>query len=237
MLGRVLPSRYRYLRDLQRDDRGLVYLAFDIAEEREVLIKQLLRGGGEARTRFQREARALSRLRHPGIAQIYDYNLSASQPYLVMEYVPGEPLSQLTPSPAETLAIFANVAEVLSVVHSRGIVHRNLKPSNILVTPLGEVKITDFGLASLDNDRPLRGEKSAYAAPELQGRRSDARSDLYALGVMLYEYLTGELPFRPDFDLKALPLLRLRDRVPSAPAELDVLVAELLAPDPAARPR
>jgi len=237
VLGRVLPSRYRYLRDLQRDDRGLVYLAFDIAEEREVLIKQLLRGGGEARTRFQREARALSRLRHPGIAQIYDYNLSASQPYLVMEYVPGEPLSQLTPSPAETLAIFANVAEVLSVVHSRGIVHRNLKPSNILVTPLGEVKITDFGLASLDNDRPLRGEKSAYAAPELQGRRSDARSDLYALGVMLYEYLTGELPFRPDFDLKALPLLRLRDRVPSAPAELDVLVAELLAPDPAARPR
>ena len=235
MLGRVLPSRYRYLRDLHRDDRGLVYLAFDVAEEREVLIKQLLRGGGEVRTRFQREARALSRLRHPGIAQIYDYNLSAPQPYLVMEYVPGEPLSQLMPSPAEVLAIFANVAEVLSVVHSRGIVHRNLKPSNILVTPLGEVKITDFGLASLDDDRPLRGEKSAYAAPELQGRRSDARSDLYALGVMLYEYLTGELPFRSGFG--PLSLLRLRERVPSAPAELDVLVAELLAPDPAARPR
>jgi tetratricopeptide (TPR) repeat protein len=233
----VLPSRYRYLRDLQRDDRGLVYLAFDVAEEREVLIKQLLRGGGEARTRFQREARALSRLRHPGIAQIYDYNLSAPQPYLVMEYVPGEPLSQLTPSPAEALAIFANVAEVLSVVHSRGIVHRNLKPSNILVTPLGEVKITDFGLASLDDDRPLWGERSAYAAPELQGRRSDARSDLYALGVMLHEYLTGELPFRPDFTLKAMPLLRLRDRVPSAPPELDALVANLLATDPAARPR
>lgn len=237
MLGRVLPSRYRYLRDLHRDDRGLAYLAFDVAEEREVLIKQLLRGDGEVRTRFQREARALSRLRHPGIAQIYDYNLSAPQPYLVMEYVPGEPLSQLTPSPAEALATFANVAEVLSVVHSRGIVHRNLKPSNILVTPLGEVKITDFGLASLDDDRPLRGEKSAYAAPELQGRRSDARSDLYALGVILHEYLTGELPFRPDFELKALPLLRLRDRLPSAPAELDVLVAELLAPDPTARPR
>ena len=238
MLGRVLPSRYRYLRDLHRDDRGLVYLAFDVAEEREVLIKQLLRGGGEVRTRFQREARALSRLRHPGIAQIYDYNLSALQPYLVMEYVPGEPLNQLTPSPAEVLAIFANVAEVLSVVHSRGIVHRNLKPSNILVTPPGEVKITGFGLASLDDDQPLRGGISAYAAPEqLQGRRSDPRSDLYALGVMLHEYLTGELPFRPDFDLKALPLLRLRDLVPSAPPELDALVADLLATDPTARPR
>lgn len=243
MFSRVPASRYRYLRDLGRGWGGLVYLAFDIAESREVAIKQLLHGSREARTRFQREARALSRLRHPGITRIYDVDLSAAQPYLVMEYVPGKPLTELAPSPAEALAIFANVADVLSVVHAHGIVHRDLKPSNILVTPSGEVKVTDFGLASLgEADRRLQGGTPAYAAPEqLQGRQTDSRSDLYSLGVMLYEYLTGTLPFEVDLagyvESPVAVAPRLRERVPSAPAELDALLADLLAWDPAGRPR
>jgi len=195
---------------------GEVYRARDTRLGREVAIKvlpDLLRGDREARARFRREAVALSRLNHPNIEMVLDLGDDGQLDYIVLEFVPGETLAARVERgrvpEREAAAIGAQVAEALVEAHERGVLHRDLKPGNIMVTPKGRVKVLDFGLAKIvappsEETRSMAltqvGTATgtlAYMAPEqLLGEPVDARADLYALGVVLYELTTGHRPFR-----------------------------------------
>jgi eukaryotic-like serine/threonine-protein kinase len=206
---------YEIVAPLGAGGMGEVYRARDTRLGREVAIKVLppeAREDREARERFRREALALSRLNHPNIEMVLDLGEEGGVDYLVLEFVPGETLTTRlgrgrVPE-REAAEIGAQVAEALAEAHDRGVLHRDLKPSNIMVTPQGRVKVLDFGLAKLahpmsDETRSMEltqvGKATgtlAYMAPEqLLGEALDARTDLYALGVVLYELVTAERPF------------------------------------------
>ncbi|WP_018654315.1 serine/threonine-protein kinase [Actinomadura flavalba] len=256
----VLSGRYRLLERLATGGMGEVWRARDDALARDVAVKLLRRDlpdvpGGDspqaARARFAAEARFAAALRHGGVAQVYDFGQQDGRAYLVMEYVRGEPLSLLVRRTGglpvrKVCDLLAQAADALAAAHARGIVHRDVKPANLLVTADGTVKITDFGIA--------RGPAAAveptrtgvvlgtahYLSPEqAAGERATPASDLYALGVVAHECLTGAPPFDGD-----TPVTIAHAHVRLAPPELpgrvppDVrdLVAELLAKDPADRP-
>jgi serine/threonine-protein kinase len=216
-----------------------------------------------ARHRFQREARAMARLSHSAVVQVHDWVEGAGEDWIVMELVDGRPLRELLAAgplaPAEAVRIGRGIAAGLAAAHGAGLVHRDLKLDNVMVTPAGEVKILDFGIA-----RPLPGEGQAGEDPaalarltltgtvvgtvtamspeQAMGLPVDHRSDLFSLGLLLYELLTGESPFRGRnsmetlsriCSLKQVPAGRLR---PEIPAALSDLVERLLAKDPAQRP-
>lgn len=238
---------------------GEVWKAHDAHLDRDVAIKMLLRGAlgdGGSRERFRREALVLSRLSHPGVATIFDFDQQDGFDFLVMEYVPGGTLeSRLAKGPlalAEALTLGTAIAEALDSAHQRGFLHRDLKPGNVVLTADGHPKILDFGLALL-----LSGGKSAarmtqtgtivgsipYMAPEqLFGEVDDARTDIYALGVMLFEMVTGQRPFEKERP-EALMFAIINNAAPSlrsfrsdAPPELDQLLAACLSKEPAHRP-
>ena len=194
---------------------GAVYKARQPKLDRFVALKILLRrhedGKGDVAfaQRFAREARALARLNHPNIVAVYDYGEAGGYPFLVMEYVEGLTLRQLLQhgklAPEEALAIVPKICEALQFAHQKGIVHRDIKPENILLDKAGQVKITDFGIAKVIRpgapDRSLTGAKDVvgtphYMAPEQieEPAKVDHRADIYSLGVVFYEMLTGELP-------------------------------------------
>ena len=235
-----------------------MYRAEDVGTRRAVAIKVLhehLTDDPELVGRFLREGQAGTRLAHPNIVQGITAGLVGGRHYFVMELVDGESLDRVLerrgPLPAdEALAIAAQVAKALAHAHAQGMVHRDVKPSNVLITREGNVKVSDLGLA-----RALLGDSSltqtggalgtpSYMAPE-QARdagSADARSDIYALGISLYEMLTGERPFRGSTPYAVLkekeagafaPASRLR---PGLPAAVDDLLARMLALDPARRP-
>src|SRR3954468_21320231 len=160
--------------------------------------------------RFNREARAAAGLNHPDVVSVYDQGTDDGHPFLVMEYVPGHTLrsvlrERLRLSPGEALAVMDHVLAALAAAHAAGLVHRDVKPENVLVTPDGRVKVADFGLARAAAGAtvtaatgPIIGT-AAYLAPEqVRDGTSDARSDVYAAGVMLFELLTGRQPFSGD---------------------------------------
>jgi len=217
MIGRML-AHYRVVEQLGAGGMGVVYRARDEQLERDVALKVLppaALGDDAARKRFRQEALALSQLNHPHICTIYEVGEADGQTYIAMEYVPGRPLTQAVP--AEGLALEtalrygAQIADALGHAHDKGLTHRDLKSANVMVTPEGRVKVLDFGLAKRTgagaNDR-TRTQRAltdagtvvgtlAYLAPEvLQGEPADARSDLWALGVMLHEMLSGARPFQ-----------------------------------------
>jgi TolB-like protein/Flp pilus assembly protein TadD len=238
---------------------GEVWKAHDANLDRVVAIKMLLRGAlGDAiaRERFRHEARVLSRLSHPGVATVFDFDVQGGHEFLVMEYVPGGTLeSRLTTGllPLDTiLQLGATLADALENAHRHGVLHRDLKPGNIMLTADGQPKILDFGLAVLLSGGKVTGRITQsgtivgslpYMAPEqLFGDADDTRTDLYALGVVLFEMVTGRRPFskdRPEALMFAIinnAAPTVRSIRPEAPAELDSLLAECLNKDPAQRP-
>ena len=245
---------YRILRSLGAGGMGEVYLAEDERLGRRVALKFLPRADSadpERRERLRREARALASLSHPGIAAIYALEEHQDRPFLVMEFIEGETLAQRLarrPLPVpELIERGRDLADALAHAHGRGVIHRDVKPSNILITPDGQTKLADFGLALHEGDTRLTAEGSTagtaeHMSPEqTHGAALDARSDIFSLGVVLYEALTGTRPFaRPTLE-GTFHAIRAEDPEPPTslrtgiPLELERIVMKCLRKDPAAR--
>ncbi len=256
-LPTVLAERYRLDRSLGNGGMGEVFEATDLTLHRSVAVKLMspsLVQDEPARARFLREARALAQVNSPNVVAVYDAGEDAERPYLVMELVEGTTLErELVGSgrvePARAVAIATDIASGLASAHERGIVHRDVKPSNVFLTPSDAAKIGDFGIARLerpDATLTLTGQtfgSPPYMAPEqATGGKVDARADLYSLGCVLFQMLVGRRPFSGD---DAVSLVyqhvhstppRVDSLVPAVPAELGALVAGLMAKDPDDRP-
>ncbi|TMQ70207.1 MAG: serine/threonine protein kinase [Candidatus Eisenbacteria bacterium] len=207
MIGRTL-ARYRVLEQLGKGGMGIVYRAHDPHLERDVALKVLPEGAvdDDSRARFRLEALALSRLSHPGIGAAFDFDREDGIDFLVMEYVPGATLAaRIAGGPLaepEVLDLGLQIAEALEAAHQEGVVHRDLKPTNVMVTPRGRAKVLDFGLAKLRAERAALTPRltdprimlgtMGYMAPEqLLGVEVDGRADVFALGAVLYEMAVG----------------------------------------------
>ncbi|MBW8482423.1 protein kinase domain-containing protein [Actinomadura parmotrematis] len=261
--GRVLSGRYELLGPIGRGGMGVVYRARDLPLDRLVAVKtlpaELTRSEG-ARARFQREARAMAALNHRGITHVHDLGEDTADdeptPYLVMELVPGRTLGEEVGEgplpPARAAAIAGAVLEALEHSHGKGVVHRDIKPSNIMVHGAGprpDVKVMDFGIARLLSDAATRltwtgalvGTPSYLSPEQAEGHPVDARSDLYSVGCVLYEMLTGRPPFVAD--IPTVVLLHHISRHPEPPSAhrpglppaLDAVVLTALAKDPGQR--
>ncbi len=238
--GTVLGGRYRLLREVGTGGMGQVFLAEDAFLHRQVAVKVLR--GDLARNpdfveRFRREATAAAKLSHPNVVAIYDVGEEDGASYLVMEYVEGETLqAHLSRSgpvgPEQTAYIGAQVAAALEHAHARGVIHRDIKPANILLTRDGTAKVTDFGIARAVSDATVVNTggllgSAYYLSPEqARGGYTDEKSDLYSLGVVLYEMVTGQVPFSGD-TMVAVAMKHLRERAPD-PRELNREVPESL---------
>jgi eukaryotic-like serine/threonine-protein kinase len=251
-----LDHRYLLVRRLAFGGMGEVWEGVDSVLDRPVAVKILraeLADDDAFRRRFRAEARTASRVPHPGIASVYDYGETAvegrSLAYLVMELVPGEALSAILGREGalgtdRTLDVVAQAARALHAAHEHGVVHRDVKPANLLVTPDGRVKVTDFGIARPDDHEPLTATGQVmgtahYLAPELaRGRAATPASDIYALGVVAYECLAGRRPFEGD-DQIGVATAHLSEEPPPLPETLapDVraLVAAAMEKDPQRR--
>jgi serine/threonine-protein kinase len=249
----VLAGRYRLEDWIATGGMGEVWRASDLVLHRRVAVK-LLRAEyaqhPETLARFRAEARHAGSLSHPRIAQIYDYGEAegAHPPFLVMELVDGPPLARLLAAgpldPARVMDVIAQVADGLAAAHAAGLVHRDIKPGNLLLAPGLRVKITDFGIAHATGAAPVTRTgmligTPAYLAPErVAGAAATPASDLYSLGIVGYECLAGAPPFAGTaMEIALAQQLRPLPPLPAAvPAEAAALVAALTAKDPAARP-
>ena len=212
--GRILDARYQLGSLLGAGGMATVYLATDRVLERQVAVKVLRPPDAQDPVfveRFRREARAAARLNHPNIVAVFDSGSHADQPYLVMEYVPGQSLAQLLArqgrlAPRRAVELAIQVSAALAAAHAQGLVHRDIKPANVLISPDGQVKVTDFGIVKASAATTLTGTGTvlgtpAYLSPEqAQGHPVDARSDLYGLGCVLYELVCGSPPFGSGTD-------------------------------------
>ncbi|MEI8258341.1 MAG: serine/threonine-protein kinase, partial [Deltaproteobacteria bacterium] len=264
-LGETLGQRYRVERLLGAGGMGRVYLGTQLAFDEPVAIKFLLAewtSRGEFRARFRREAMTLAKLRHPGIVTVHDYGEHEGELYMVMEFVKGRdlrgsvPEGEAVPAP-RALHLIDLVLQVIEFAHAHGIVHRDLKPENAMMLDLGDgvdrVKVLDFGLALATNtvaaDRLTATDTvqgtPAYMSPEqCKGRDVGPPTDIYALGVMLYEWLCGDVPFGGGAVSETMaqqmylapPSLADRGHRPSIPAPVEALVRSALAKQPEARP-
>jgi eukaryotic-like serine/threonine-protein kinase len=229
LIGRVVADRYEIQELLGSGGMSSVYRAHDKLLERPVALKVLhehFSGDPEYVERFRREARAIAKVSHPNIVTVIDRGEFEESQFIVFEHVPGETLKDIVeregPLPVEDALAFAHqVARALAYAHERGIVHRDVKPHNVLVDEDGGAKVTDFGLArSLDLEHDITQTGTLlgscdYISPEqASGQAVDERSDQYSLGVLLYELLTGEVPF-PAESYMAAALRHMRDPVPS----------------------
>jgi eukaryotic-like serine/threonine-protein kinase len=248
----VLADRYRLEGPVARGGVGEVWRATDLVLGRPVAVK-LLRAEytqhPEVLARFRAEARHAGSVSHPGIAQVYDYSEdgAAASPYLVMELVDGPSLARVLAAgplaPARAMDVLAQAAAGLQAAHAAGLVHRDIKPGNLLVGPSGQVKITDFGIAHAAWSAPLTQTGAlvgtpAYLAPErVVGGPATPASDLYSLGVVGYQCLTGAVPFAGVPPVTAVHQHGTLPPLPAAvPAGVAELVLDLTAGDPAARP-
>jgi serine/threonine protein kinase len=258
----ILGNRYELLRRIGVGGMAAVFLAHDSRLDRDVAVKVLDMAGVTDHTfveRFRREARAAAAINHPNVVSVYDWgetgdpvNLATSVYYLVMEYVPGpnlkEKIQREGPLPEhEALRIGAQIAAALEAAHARGLIHRDIKSQNVLIDPAGNAKVADFGIAYLEGLTHLTQTNAVsgsahYISPEqAQGKRVDARTDIYSLGIVLYEMLTGRVPFDGEslIDValhhvqdEPIPLSRLRPHISTA---TETAVATALAKDPADR--
>ena len=249
--GTILRERYRLDSELGRGGMGTVYRATDLELHREVAVKILSGQTSDGRERLIREARAAAALNHPHIVTIHDVGEASGLPFLVMELVAGPRLSQAKPTElGRVVEIAAQICAALEHAHANSIVHRDLKPDNVLLSGgsgTSNVKLADLGLAL-----PAHGARisragvivgtAAYMAPEQAlGQPVDGRSDLYALGVLLYELTTGRRPFTGDDPLTVVsqhvhaPVVPPRVLRPDLPRALEAVIVRLLAKDPAQR--
>lgn len=246
-------GRYQVLETIGTGAHSRVVRGYDPLIDRPVAIKLLSPelARGEARNRFLREARVVGKLSHASVIALHDMGVeeSTSTPYLVMELVEGQSLEKILskgsiPFP-KACDWAAHVAIALNVAHRRAVIHGDIKPANILITLENRIKLTDFGMARLANhqgaDSPLLGTPAYWCPEQIHGRAQDARSDLFSLGVVLYEMLTGISPFAGDslqsvcnHILSSAPLPPSRCN-PSIPTPLDDIVAACLTKDPQQR--
>ncbi|OLE21555.1 MAG: hypothetical protein AUG49_21715 [Catenulispora sp. 13_1_20CM_3_70_7] len=257
----VVADRYRLLTRIGRGGMGEVWSGRDLRLHRDVAVKIFHGGPGATASSLpgwlRREGIAAAQIVHPNVAVLYDQGAHQDQIFLVMELVSGATLADVMRggrlSVRDTLKIGSQVAEALAAAHAARVVHRDIKPQNVLVTPDGTVKVVDFGIAGFLADTrswSLGGSSATvkgsgtpdYAAPEqVMGNNADARSDLYSLGTLLYAMLTGEVPFQAANFLDVMRQKATEDAPPlppgsGAPRELAELVAELLAREPERRP-
>jgi len=253
-IGSLLADKYQIQNEIGRGGMGVVYKAEDMKLRRTVAIKFLppeLNSYPEARERFVQEARAAAALSHPNICTIHEVDESEDKPFIVMEYVEGENLREKIKKSRlpieEALAIAVQTAEGLEKAHQKGIVHRDIKSANIMVTESGQAKIMDFGLAKLRGGSSFTKEGAtlgtvAYMSPEqARGEKVDGRTDIWSLGVVLYEMLTGELPFRGERDVSLLYSIvheepkSVKDKKPPVPPELQRVIERALDKNPDSR--
>ncbi len=251
----VVAGRYELEELVGSGGMASVYRAGDRLLERRVAIKILhehFARDGDAVERFQREARAVAQLAHPNIVTVIDRGEENGRPYIVFEYVEGETLKQRVqregPLPvAEVITLGLEIARALEAAHARGVVHRDVKPQNVLLAEDGRARVTDFGIARARDTEglTLTGTilgTSDYIPPEqARGERTSESGDIYSLGVVLFELLTGDVPYTGETAV-AVAMRHVRDPVPSVlerradvPPRVDALVQRSLAKDPAAR--
>lgn len=253
----VYNGRYRLHRQLGRGGMAVVYLAHDQLLDRPVAVKVLnadFAGDPSFVERFRREAQAAANLSHPNIVGVFDWGEEDDTYYIVMEYIEGRPLDEilaaegpLHPDRAADIAI--DVAAGLALAHRRGVVHRDIKPGNVMIAqPGGQVKVTDFGIAKvvggdseLTQAGTVMGTASYFSPEQAQGKRLDPRSDLYSLGVVLYEMTVGRPPFTGESPVAIAyqhvqePPRPPRSINPAIPRALEAITMKLLAKEPVRR--
>jgi serine/threonine protein kinase len=253
-------DRYHILEQLGEGGMAVVYKAYDTRLESEVAVKIIRTDNlapnvlARALKRFEREAKALAKLTHANIVKVLDYGEYDGKPYLVMPFLPGGTLKELLKgkpmSYRDAGTFLIPIARALAFAHQEGMVHRDVKPSNILVTRSGDPMLTDFGIAKIideEGTQDLTGTSAAvgtpeYMAPEqITSKSVDHRADIYALGIVYYEMVTGRKPFQADTPLAVLvkhasePLPRPKSLVPSLPDSVEHFLIKALAKNPAHR--
>jgi serine/threonine-protein kinase len=257
LIGRTLDGRYRVLRRIADGGMATVYLAVDERLDREVALKvmrQHLTHDESFVTRFRREARSSASLSHPNVVAVYDQGDDDGTIFLAMEYVPGQTLRDVLRdegllSPRAALDVLGPVLQALAEAHAKGLIHRDVKPENVIINDNGTVKVADFGLARAVTSQTVTSTQGvllgtvAYLSPEQVERGiADARSDVYAAGLMLFEMLTGTKAFTGDTAIHVAyqhvhgGVPTPSSRVAGLPTELDDLVAVATARDPDERP-
>ncbi|HYY80000.1 MAG TPA: protein kinase [Actinomycetes bacterium] len=251
----VLAGRYRLGEQLAAGGMGAVYRAVDGTLDRPVAVKVLRRELAEDPTfleRFRREARAAAVVAHPGVASVYDYGEEHDQPFIVMELVEGETLAERLAARGrldwrEAFAVGEQLAAALAAAHAHGLVHRDVKPANVLLAAGGRVKLVDFGIAQADQGTTLTRTGMAlgsagYVAPEqAQGGHVGPAADLYSLGCVLFEAVTGSTPYTALNPVAvasqhvSAPVPDPRERRPDLPAPAAAAITRALAKDPADR--
>jgi serine/threonine-protein kinase len=252
LVGRVFSNRYEIQREIAQGGMAEVYLAHDQLLNRPVALKVLFPEYAREPSfveRFRREAQAAANLNHPNIVAIYDWGQEDGTYFIVMEYVEGRALRDLIRSegpldPNQAAEITAEIASALGFAHRNGVVHRDVKPGNVLLTRTGTVKVTDFGIAragtsdGLTQTGSVMGTATYFSPEQAQGLPVDGRSDVYALGVVLYEMVTGVAPFTGDSPV-AVAYKHVREEVvlpsernPDVPPELEHIIVTALAKAP-----
>ena len=254
-IGDTLGGRYRLIELLGQGGMATIFRAVDTQLGRDVAVKLLrpeyLRDP-DFSSRFRQEAQAAASLSHPNVVTVYDYGADASGPYIVMELVDGQDLATILKGsgalpPRQVARIGSAVARALAAAHAAGLVHRDVKPGNILIGRDGQVKVADFGIARAIAEAQLTlpgmtmGSVHYFSPEQARGEPATASSDIYSLGIVLYEMLTGVRPFEGD-SAASVGLARLSGPVPdptlvraSVPSELAAITRRALAVDPASR--
>src|ERR671934_649356 len=257
VIGTLISDRFRLDEKIGAGGMSTVYRAFDPTLERWVAIKLMhrdIRADDDSIERFRREARAVARLNHPHIVTVIDAGEDDGAPYIVFEYVSGETLKdrirrQGRLPVSEAVAYAIEVGRGLAAAHAHKLVHRDVKPQNVLIDPEGRAKVTDFGIArSLESDGLTKTGRvlgtTDYVSPEqAMGHEVDSRSDIYSLGVLLYEMLTGEPPFKAETVVGVAmkhvhdPMPDTQTHRPDASAAVARVVERATSKDPAQRYR